>query len=159
MGEVTGRQRSRLLLALGVAAVTAGLAAMPAEASTTMVSACDEASLASALSHGGTVEYANDCNVSFTHTLTITNVDLEGNGHTVTFTGGGVRLFKITSGTVTIGGITLTGASVTGAPGKAGSPGIAGHGGAAGCGGAIWIGGSAQVTLSNDTFSFDAAEG
>ena len=64
------------------------------------VNTCDEAGLRTALSGGGTINFACDGTIALTNTLTITaNTVLDGSGRNVTISGNGaVRVFQVTAG-------------------------------------------------------------
>jgi hypothetical protein len=115
----------------------------------TVLNSCSFAALKTAVAAGGTVDYGVDCQsppVSFTSTITVPaglSVDIEANGHSVTFDGGAkVRLLEVTGGRLTVGGISLDNAQAATASGTAGSNGAAGVTGAPGAAGANGTNGS-----------------
>jgi hypothetical protein len=101
---------------------------------------CAFSALKSAVAAGGTIDYGQDCSVTFTASLTVPTgrtVKIEANGHSVTFNGNyKVRLFQVTGGSLTIGGIGLIQAEVSTAGGAAGGSGGNGTSGSTGANGA-----------------------
>ncbi len=84
--------------------------------------------------------------MAFTSALSIPtglSMDVEANGHTVVFDGGGaVQLFRVTGGQLTIGGISLINGAVRGGVGRAGGFGGTGTNGTAGATGGNGANGS-----------------
>src|SRR3954454_5192618 len=84
----------------------------------TVLTTCSASTLATAVGHGGTIDFGVDCpNLVLSRTLTVPagrTVDLEANGHSVSLNGNQRRLFSVTGGTLTIGGITLVNGFVAG---------------------------------------------
>ncbi len=107
--------------ALALGALLVGLAAVrPAgvRAATATVGSCTETSLTTAISaagSGGTVQFAVDCSpLTVTSTITLSqDVTIDGNGHSVTISGGGsVQVFVVNSGvTVTLNDLTIANGS------------------------------------------------
>ena len=125
------------------------LAASGGPAVAKVLTTCSFSALKSAVAAGGSVDYGTNCQsppVSFASTISVPSgltVNIEANGHSVTFDGGAkVRLFEVTGGKLTIGGITLSNAEVSTANGKAGSTGGTGKTGPAGATGANGANGS-----------------
>jgi hypothetical protein len=135
--------------------------ALPASASgPTMITSCTQAAVESAVSHGGTVEFAQNCEVVLSSTISLhnLNVDIEANGYSVVLNGqSSVRIMSITGGDVTIGGIAFFHGDVTGTAGVAGAPGP-GTAGSSATGGALLIS-SGTVALNDDNFEYDAVQG
>ena len=103
-----GRRASALIWAAALwALVFPGvLAAQPSQ----IVSNLDAGELSTALRAGGTVAFAIDGTIVLTNTITIsTNVILDGNGHSITISGGGaVELFNLPAGlNLTLRNLTL----------------------------------------------------
>ncbi|MGA7477289.1 MAG: hypothetical protein WBW47_08830, partial [Thermoplasmata archaeon] len=113
---------------------------LPHATSPTVVTACTESALSSAVALGGVVDYGASCTVPFTSAITIPstlNVTISGNGYTVTFNGqSSTRLFVVTGGILAIDYVTIENGRVTGAAGTAGTTGTAGSDGTAGSAGA-----------------------
>src|ERR1700733_9855789 len=166
MGHGTTRHSRESLLApkrsrrwavgMAVAAVTAG-SAVPALASgPTMITSCTESAVQAAIAHGGTVDFAQNCQVLLSSTLTLTklDLDLEANGHSVQFNGQGtVRVMSISGGNVTLGGLELVNGAVTGAAGAAGIAPATGHTGGGAKGAGLLV--SSGVVTLNDDVLFD----
>src|SRR5947209_13795858 len=100
-------RRASALFASTVAGLLIGgmLAAPPAGADTTLTT-CNEATLRSAVFHGGVVTFGVDCpDLVLTKSMAIGSslqVDIEGNGHSVVLDGAGVtRHFVVSGGTLT----------------------------------------------------------
>ena len=116
-----------------VAALSWGPAALAATGGPTVakvLTSCGFTALKTAVAAGGTIDYGVNCTspaVSFTATIKVPaglTADVEANGHSVTFDGGGkVRLFQVTGGKLTIGGISLNNAAVSTASGTNGGTG------------------------------------
>ena len=132
-------------LALGAAVLwgPSALAATGGPAVVKVLTSCGFTALKNAVAAGGTVDYGVNGQsppVSFTSTITVPaglSVNIEANGHTVSFDGGlKVRLFVVTGGQLTIGGISLVNAEVLTVAGSAGGNGGAGTTGASGATGA-----------------------
>src|ERR1700757_2565435 len=111
----------------------AALAATASPAVAKVLSTCAFTALKNAVAAGGTIDYGVSCSsspVSFAATIQVPSgrtADIEANGNTVTFDGGGkVRLFQVTGGHLTIGGISLNNAAASTAAGTAGGNGSAG---------------------------------
>jgi hypothetical protein len=86
LGQRTARYGATALVAAAGTAVWA----LPAHASgPTMITSCTESAVSAAIAHGGLVEFAQNCDVELTSTLTLKNldVDLEGNGYNVDLDG------------------------------------------------------------------------
>ena len=129
-------------LAVGMATLW-GPTVLAASSVAKVLTSCSFTALKNAVAAGGTVDYGVNCQsspVSFTATITVPTgrtVDVQANGHSVTFDGGGtVRLFEVTGGKLTIGSIALNNAVASTADGKAGGTGGAGTSGANGSTGA-----------------------
>ena len=119
------------------------LAAAGRPAATGLLTSCSFTALQSAVAAGGTVDYGTSCQstpVTFTSTIFVPaglTVDVEANGHSVTFSGAfKVRLFEVTGGKLTIGHITMSEAQVSAAGGTTGGNGGAGTTGSSGATGA-----------------------
>jgi hypothetical protein len=104
-----------------------------------LLTSCTFSALKAAVAAGGTVDYGANCSsppITFTSKLSVASgltVDIEADGHTVTFDGADtVRLFQVTGGKLTIGGITLEDAVADGTNGQAGGNGATGTTGTSG---------------------------
>jgi hypothetical protein len=109
----------------------------------TNVTDCSEDALRSALALGGAVIFTNDCSITLSDTITITNsVTLNGAGHTVTISGGdAVRIFTVQSGaTLVLANLTLTGGKSTD-------------------GGALYVTSGANAWITNCVFTGNTAAG
>src|SRR5438093_481427 len=94
------------MLAVGLA-VTAG--APLAHADTTL-SSCSASAFNAAVAAGGTVRFGVDCPSLVVCRTTVVGsgkvLDIEGNGHAVTLSGGSVRrVFNVTGGQLTVRGV------------------------------------------------------
>src|SRR5436190_470137 len=110
--EICGAGIRRLKTVLLALLVVASLIDSTAARAATNVSDCTEDALRSALALGGSVIFTNDCSITLSDTITITNnVTLNGAGHTVTISGGdGVRIFTVQPGaTLVLANLILTG--------------------------------------------------
>jgi hypothetical protein len=132
------RARGPAFVALAVAAGIVGGVPQEAAADTTL-SSCTAADFDAAAAAGGTVHFAVDCfNLAFDKTIVVaggTTLDIEADGHTVTFNGGAARRLFIVDGALTVRGVRMTGGGVTGANGANGAAGAAGVDGSAGTNG------------------------
>ena len=95
-----------------------GPGAPVAQADTTL-SSCSPAAFDAAVTAGGTVRFGLDCpSLVVTRTTVIPvgkTLDIEGNGHAVALSGGGVRqLFKVTGGRLTVRAVTIQGGAAVG---------------------------------------------
>jgi hypothetical protein len=127
---------------LGLAVVSLCLGQSVTRAATN-VSDRSEDALRSALALGGTVIFTNDCSITLSDTITITNdVVINGFGHTVTISGGGgVRIFTVPPGfTLVLANLTLTGGSST-------------------AGGALYVTAGASAWITNCVFIGNTAAG
>ena len=102
------RRSAVLLFATGLAVV----AGVPVAQADTTLSSCSPAAFDAAVTAGGTVRFGLDCPSLVVARTTVIPVgktlDIEGNGHAVTLSGGGVRrLFKVTGGLLTVRGVTI----------------------------------------------------
>jgi len=90
--------RSRILLAALLVALA--MAYAPVARAAGVVSSCDEASLLSAISGGGTVTFACSGTITLTATITIfADTTIDGTGQNVTISGGNaVQVFSVPSG-------------------------------------------------------------
>ncbi len=90
--------RSRILLAALLVALA--MAYAPVARAAGVVSSCDEASLLSAISGGGTVTFACSGTITLTATITIfADTTIDGTGQNVTISGGNaVHVFSVLSG-------------------------------------------------------------
>src|SRR5688572_23024288 len=88
----------RIVRVLGILFATVQIFIQPV--SSAVVSVCDDASLRTALAGGGTVTFGCDGTIQLTNTLVIAqNTILDGSGHAVVLSGGGlVRPFIVNSG-------------------------------------------------------------
>ena len=94
-----------------------------------------EAQLESAVAAHGTITFELSCTVAFSSAIAVGSgtTDIEGDGFSVTFTGGGsTRFFTQSGGNLTLGGVALEGGLATGASGANGSGGSEGSVGPAG---------------------------
>src|SRR5262249_34439111 len=94
VGDTETRRRGKMVRRLGLVcmavAVGASVSSLPAEATgPTMITTCTQSAVKAAIANGGTVEFAQSCDVPLTSALTLTNrnVDLEGNGFSVILDG------------------------------------------------------------------------
>src|SRR6267143_1332632 len=90
--------RSRILLAALLVALA--MAYAPVARAAGVVSSCDEASLLSAISGGGTVTFACSGTITLTATITLfADTTIDGTGQNVTISGGNaVHVFSVLSG-------------------------------------------------------------
>ena len=146
-------------IAVGVGALVGTL---PAFANgPTMITSCSQSAVEAGISQGGTVEFAQNCEVELSSTLSLKNlnVDLQANGHTVVLNGeDAVRIMSISGGNVTIGGIDFFHGEVAGTPGAAGAAPRPGTAGGSAIGGALLIS-SGTVALDDDNFELDSVHG
>lgn len=105
------------------------------------VTTCSEDALRTALATGGVVTFAEDCSITLVRPITIAqNITLDGNGHTVTLSGGNlVPIFNVV-GSLKLFGVTL--ASGFGADG-----------------GGVYIQLGGSLLASNCTFTGNSAQG
>src|SRR5436853_3265271 len=112
------------LTALGFGVAAAAAVPAASAAGSGVLSNCGFAALRTAVAAGGTIDYGADCTVTFRSTLSVPSgrtVDIEANGHVVTFDGGSaVRLFSVSGGGLTIGGIELRNGVAAGSAGARG---------------------------------------
>lgn len=158
------RIRRRLIRGGGVAtAVSFTVAAVSAAgAGPRTITQCTEEAVKQATSAGGSVVFGQDCDIPFTSTLVLKkiNLDLEANGHSVTFEGGGaVRIMSIEGGQVTLGGVTFRNGAAQGSPGARGSGSAAGKSGGVAEGGALMVAKGSTAVLNDDEFIGNTAEG
>lgn len=107
------------------------------------VPGCTEPELLYALTGGGQVDFAENCSITLTSPIQITeDTTIDAGDFTVTLTGGGkVRLFEVLPGkTLALTGLRLTGGLSTN-------------------GGAIYVGANANLVLERCTFSGNSAKG
>src|SRR4051794_2563139 len=99
------------------------MTATPAGAVTTIAS-CTATSYANAVAHGGIVKFGVNCSLTPSATIVVASgktLDLEGNGHAVTISGGDARrLFAVSGGNLTVRGINLVHGRALGNSGSAG---------------------------------------
>jgi hypothetical protein len=139
-----------MTLATGVALVVPS--AVASAKGVTELTSCSFASLDTAVSGGGTIDYEQNCNVPFpTEIIFKGTVDIEANGFGVTFAGSASRLFDLRGGHLTISGIDLDGGEVTGESGDAGSSGAPGEDGASGSSETFADGGPAGPSTAGRT--------
>ncbi|MGH3140419.1 MAG: hypothetical protein ACRDQE_11850, partial [Gaiellales bacterium] len=130
------RPSAVLLLVTGLAVA----AASPVAQAATTLNSCSPSAFNSAVTAGGTVRFAVDCPSLVVSRTTVVplgkTLDIEGNGHAVTLSGGGVRqLFKVTGGQLTVRGVTIQSGAAVGAGGANGVPGTPGANGGDGTSG------------------------
>jgi hypothetical protein len=109
---ICGAGIGRLKRVLFAVFVAAGLINSTVARAATNVTDCTEDAFRSALALGGSVIFTNDCSITLSDTITITNnVVINGYGHTVTISGGdGVRIFTVQPGfTLVLANLILTG--------------------------------------------------
>src|SRR4051812_30078864 len=116
--------RRASVAAASLSLVLASVAGGAQASGPTVLTTCDAAALAAAVTQGGTIQFAVDCpNLVLAGTLTVPatrTVDLQANGHAVTLNGNQHRLFSVTGGKLAITGLTLTNGQVVGANGANG---------------------------------------
>jgi hypothetical protein len=172
-----GASRAHMAKALFCAAIFVALAFPNLVEGQTVVSNLDEGELTTAIQAGGTVTFATNGTIVLTAAITIYNdVVLDGTGHSVTISGGGVaRIFELPGGFhLTLRNLTLSNGSASGCGGAIFSQGFLnvegclfasntvaypvnfGYGALTG-GGAIYSAG--VLTVSNSTFLGNSATG
>lgn len=132
------------LIKLWLAALAVLLAAAQARTEGVVLD-CSEEELQATLAGGGLVVFEDDCSISLSNTIVITEETiLDAGGFEVTLSGEGlIRLITVEPGArLTLVGLTLTDGAVTNVGG-----------------GALFIGTGAEVIASNCVFSFNNATG